>query len=245
MIGAVVELFLSWLLLRLMGYRNLEALGFYPNKKRLLQFLSGVTLSVALVCLLQYVLSVLVHNPWRVNPRYTLHILGSEAYYLVKSVAYENLIFFGALLYILIDKLGIGRAVAIASVAFGIYHWFSWGVFGQPWSMLIDFVILGSMGLAFALSFAWTKSSYLPFALHFGVDMAMMFLFPGKKGNDPTLFIHAFAQDPYAPQGIMSIVYVTIYFGWIPLTCLVYIGLARYWRGVTFFPILRSKNSPK
>ncbi|HTC19617.1 MAG TPA: CPBP family glutamic-type intramembrane protease, partial [bacterium] len=235
-----VELFLSWLLLRLFGYRKLEVLGFYPTRNRLLQFLSGLILAVFLVCLLQYILSVPVHNPWQVNPRYTLHDLGSLALFLFKSVVFENLIFFGAPLYILIDKIGIPRAVGFASVAFGIYHWFSWGVLGQPWPMLIDFVILGGLGLAFALGFAWTKAAYLPFALHFGVDMATM-----SFGKGPALFIHTFAQDPHTPQGVMSIVYVTIFYAWFPLTWLAYIALAWYWRGAAFFPILRSKNSSK
>jgi membrane protease YdiL (CAAX protease family) len=45
------------------------------------------------------------------------------------SVLYEELIFRGVVLYILIKRIGEVKAILISCIAFGIYHWFSYGLF--------------------------------------------------------------------------------------------------------------------
>jgi hypothetical protein len=86
----------------------------------------------------------------------------------VKSVFTEELIFRGALLYILIQKLGSRKAVLVSAIAFGIYHWFSYGVLGNVVAMIFVFIGTGLMGYAWALAFSKTKSIMLPFGLHLG-----------------------------------------------------------------------------
>lgn len=86
----------------------------------------------------------------------------------VKSVLTEELIFRGALLYILIQKLGSSKAVLISAIASGIYHWFSYGVLGNLMAMIFVFIGTGLMGYAWAWAFSKTKSIMLPLGLHLG-----------------------------------------------------------------------------
>lgn len=80
----------------------------------------------------------------------------------------EELIFRGALLYILIQKIGSRKSILISAIAFGIYHWFSYGVLGNVMAMILVFIGTGLMGSALAWAFSKTKSIVLPIGLHFG-----------------------------------------------------------------------------
>jgi hypothetical protein len=53
-------------------------------------------------------------------------------------------------------------------MAFGIYHWFSYGVLGNPMAITLIFIGTGLMGYALAWAFSKTKSIMLPFGLHLG-----------------------------------------------------------------------------
>ncbi|MCY7293030.1 MAG: CPBP family intramembrane metalloprotease [Ferruginibacter sp.] len=64
----------------------------------------------------------------------------------VISVVIEELIFRCVPLYILIKKLGPSKAIIVSACAFGIYHWFSFGVIGNIPQMVIMFVITGLIG---------------------------------------------------------------------------------------------------
>src|ERR1700679_175613 len=121
MMGIVVELLISWLLLKLILKQNLDALGFKPNGERLTALLAGLLWPVLYVALFQYSVSLLVHNPYHLNPNYNLKAFWNANAYVFRSVGYENLIFNGALLYILIKKIGPQKAMWIAGIAFGIY----------------------------------------------------------------------------------------------------------------------------
>jgi membrane protease YdiL (CAAX protease family) len=73
--------------------------------------------------------------------------------------------------------LGIRLACIISAVAFGIYHWFSDEVFGDPIKMILIFITTGILGLMFAYAFASTKSLYLPIGLHFGWNLVTIVVF--------------------------------------------------------------------
>jgi membrane protease YdiL (CAAX protease family) len=146
MIGILVELLISWLLLKYIQKQNLWALGLKPNWQRISELFAGLLWPVIYVGLFQYIVSLLVHNPYKLNPNYNLKAFWNINAYLFRSVAYEDLIFRGALLYILIKRLGPQKAVLISAIAFGIYHWFSFGVIGNPIQMAIVFLLTGAGG---------------------------------------------------------------------------------------------------
>ncbi|MGQ0441262.1 CPBP family glutamic-type intramembrane protease, partial [Bacillus sp. B-TM1] len=49
-------------------------------------------------------------------------------------------IFRGALLYIIMQKIGEKKGAAFSAICFGIYHWFSYGLFGNFIPMILIFV---------------------------------------------------------------------------------------------------------
>jgi uncharacterized protein len=52
--------------------------------------------------------------------------------------------------------------------AFGIYHWFTFGVWGNFMAMILVFVVTGLMGYVFAVAYVKTKSIVLPVGIHLG-----------------------------------------------------------------------------
>ncbi|WP_232424833.1 CPBP family intramembrane glutamic endopeptidase [Algoriphagus resistens] len=101
------------------------------------------------------------------------------------SVLTEELLFRGALLFILIERIGPRKGIMISAVAFGIYHWFSFGIFGNIFPMFFVFIGTGLMGYAWALAFSKTKSIFLPMGLHLGWNFTFNTIFskdPLQKG---------------------------------------------------------------
>jgi len=168
MIGILVAIVISWLLLHLFEKKNILALGFLPIGKRLKQFLIGFLITGTLCVLDQYLEAFLKSSTWVLNENSTGGIILKSFWWDVKSVLTEELIFRGALLYILIQKIGSKKSILISAIAFGIYHWFSYGVLGNVMAMILVFIGTGLMGYAWAWAFSKTKSMMLPFGLHLG-----------------------------------------------------------------------------
>lgn len=177
MIGIIVEFIISWLLLWLVCKKHLSALGFTPTKTRLIQLSTGLSLA-ALFCILYNIFTTaFIKNRWVFNKAFTWEMVLNGAWWTFKSVLYEELIFRGALLYIAIKKLGYKTGCLISAIGFGIYHWFSYGAFGNPLQMFIIFLMTGIFGFMLAFAFAKTKSLYMPAALHFGWNFINMIVF--------------------------------------------------------------------
>lgn len=106
-----------------------------------------------------------------------------------KAAFFEELIFRGALLYLLIKRLGINWACLISASVFGIYHWFSYQMFDRGLiPMVYVFLLTGAGGFMFAYAFAKTKSLYAPLGLHFGwIAISIVVFSAGPLGN--SLFI--------------------------------------------------------
>lgn len=168
MIGILVIIAISWLLLYLIENKHITALGFLPIGKRLKQFLIGFFITGLLCVLDQFLESYLKTSTWIVNENCSGGILLKSFWWDLKSVLTEELIFRGALLYILIQKIGSNKSILISATAFGIYHWFVYGVIGNPIAIILVFIGTGLMGYAWALAFWKTKSIMLPFGLHLG-----------------------------------------------------------------------------
>jgi hypothetical protein len=132
--------------------------------------------------------AALLHNPYHFNTAYSPPDMLKGLWYVFRNVLFEELIFRGALLYILIRRIGPSKAVLIAAIAFGIYHWFTIG-FGKPTQVAFFFLVMGLTGYVFARAFAKTGTILLPFALHFGFNFTIMILFSKNPGIAPQLFV--------------------------------------------------------
>lgn len=168
MLGILVEIALSWLLLYFLERKSILALGLLPLVKRLRQFLLGFIATAVLCALAQLLESFLKSSSWVLNDDITVTTFLQSFWWDVKSVLTEELLFRGAILLILIHRIGATKSILISAAAFGVYHWFSFGVIGNPMAMLFVFIGTGLMGYAWAWAFSKSKSIMLPFGLHLG-----------------------------------------------------------------------------
>lgn len=168
MIGLIGILAISWILLHFIEKKNLSILGLFPLPKRMKQFLAGFLVTSILCFLNLHLESCLKTSTWKLNENITSSILLKSFWWDFKSVLTEELVFRGALLYILIQKIGSQKGIIISAIAFGVYHWFSYGIIGNLMPMIIVFTGTGLMGYAWAWAFSKTKSIMLAFGLHFG-----------------------------------------------------------------------------
>ena len=177
MLGIIFQLALSWLIIWVFEKGNLDVLGFRPTKGRLIDFIIFLMVT-GFLCSTGFLLRMYFgKEEWEVNPALTSSLILNGLWWNIKSVLFEELTFRGVLLYILIRKIGPLKAILVSSVAFGVYHWFSQGSFGNPMGMLMTFFLTGTMGLLFAYGYAKTFSLYITCAIHLGWNFTQGFIF--------------------------------------------------------------------
>jgi uncharacterized protein len=181
MIGIIVELIISWLLLWFIVKKHISVLGFRPSKNRITNLVIGILIAGSCCTVWQLMTTAFIDNNWVLNKQVTAKGIVESSRWIFVSVLYEELIFRGALLYIAITKLGVTKACILSAVCFGIYHWFSYNVFGNPLMMAVVFLMTATVGLSWAYAFAKTKSLYLPTGLHFGWNLFSVVVF--SNGN--------------------------------------------------------------
>ncbi|MGN7867177.1 lysostaphin resistance A-like protein [Chryseobacterium sp. 22458] len=177
MIGIIIELIISWLLLRFIAKKDLSVLGLKPDSTRLIHWSAGLILAAAVCSLYHIMTTAFISNSWILNKQFTLSAALTGLWWVLKSVLFEELLFRGALLYLAIEKWGNTKACIFSAACFGIYHWFSYNAFGNPFQMGIIFVMTAIFGWMLAESFAKTKSLYLPIGLHLGWNLFNIVIF--------------------------------------------------------------------
>jgi len=184
MTGIIVQLAISWLLAWLFEKKGPGVLGLTPSRQRAIDFILFFIIT-AICCSSGFFMRMYFGNEqWEVNPALTIKLVASGIWWNIKSVLFEELIFRGVLLYILIKRIGIQKAIIISAVGFGIYHWFSFQVWGNILQMVIFFIITGTMGLLLAYAYAKNFSLYIPVAIHLGWNFTQIFIFSqGPIGN--------------------------------------------------------------
>jgi membrane protease YdiL (CAAX protease family) len=181
MLGLLVQILLSYAIIYWAQKGNLAVLGLKPTKSRivilfLFAFIAGCISSITFLLRMLF-----VKESWIINPSLDWQLVFNGVWYNIKSVLYEELIFRGVLFYLLIKKLGGTKAILISSIAFGVYHWFTYEVFIDPVKMGWIFVITFSAGCIYALGFYKTNSLYAPIGMHVGWNIVQSFIF--SSGN--------------------------------------------------------------
>jgi membrane protease YdiL (CAAX protease family) len=223
MLANCIILLLSWLLLKFSEKKDLSVLGLSPTLRRLGQLGIGLLLTIPFATAFHLTVAWLVQNPYHPHAGYMAKDLLKTIGWLANSVLYEDLLFRGALLYFLIQRIGASKAILASGIAFGIYHWFSYGVWGHPASMLVVFLTTGLAGTLMAMAFARSRSMYLPFGLHFGVDFVPMVLFSQSKAIGLQLLVKSYPVDPVSPGPVISLLVYIVYFSWFPLLTFLYL----------------------
>lgn len=175
MIGLIL-IAVSWFLLRIQN-RSLSELGFNKPRQRLIEFMGGLMLAGLFVSVQFVLISHFSEFQWVINPDFSFSMALESLRWNINSVLYEELVFRGYLLYKAIELLGARKACFLSAAAFGIYHWFSYDVFGSVVPMIYVFLLTASFGLMLAYSFAMSKSVVLPIALHLGWNIVTILVF--------------------------------------------------------------------
>lgn len=182
MLGNVVILVVFWGLLWL-EKKNLSVLGISPSLLRVLQLLLGFLATLCLAVVLSTLFSFIANFSWVPVPDIGLGFLFEGLYKTLQSVLFEELLFRGYLLYKAITLIGEKKANLISATAFGIYHWFTLGVLGNPELMIWVFVNTGLWGLMFAYAYSRTGSLAFPIGLHWGWNFIDQIIFNQKGGS--------------------------------------------------------------
>lgn len=177
MIGILVQLALSWIIVWFVERKHLSVLGLRPTAQRVAWFFLFILITAA-CCAAGFLMKMYFGGmSWHLNPALSFKLFLSGLWWNISSVLFEELIFRGVLLYILIKRIGAKKAIFISAIAFGIYHWFSFGAIGNPVAMLYTFILTGLMGIVLALGYAKSFSLYIPIGIHLGWNFTQIFIF--------------------------------------------------------------------
>lgn len=202
MIGPILVV-VSWALLKIEG-KNLSVIGFDAPLARLRQFAAGFCVAAIVVALQQLGGAWVAGVPWEFNTSFGRALLFEHVRWTTNSVLFEELLFRGYLLYQAIRWLGVRRGVLLDAAAFGIYHWFSYGLFGDPVMMAFVFVFTGAFGLMLALSFAKTGSVAAPIGLHLGWNLISYLVFSaGPLGS--AILLPSDGSAAISPSGFAGV----------------------------------------
>ncbi len=202
MIGPIL-IVISWILLKAEG-KGLATIGFNAPKARLRQFAIGFLFAGAVAALQQLGRSLVTGIPWELNAALDTALVLEHLRFNINSILFEELIFRGYLLYRAIRWLGIWRGSLLGAAAFGVYHWFSYGAFGNPVMMVFIFILTGAFGLMFSIAFAKTRSVAAPIGLHLGWNMVSYLIFSaGPLGH--AILVPGNGAATIDPTGIASL----------------------------------------
>lgn len=195
MIGIVVILGVSWLLLHFIQEKNLLAFGFLPTKRFGMHFMYGL-LSIFLIRLIILGFEAKFKAiDFTLNPDIHINLLVNSFCYHFKSALTEELIYRGALLIILIDRIGSKKAIWITAIIFGVYHWFSYDMFGGSLiPMIYIFLITGTAGLVWAYCYVKTESIALALGFHLGANFFLSLYLPNQPYGELLYSIKANAE---------------------------------------------------
>lgn len=190
MLQLIGLILISWLIIWLFTKANFSVLGLTPTTERLKYFailfiVSGILSSTTFILRMYF-----AEEKYILTSKLTLDSILLETWHQFRTVMTEELICRGALLYILIKKIGQTKAIIISSVFFAVLHWINGGVWGNLIQMTIVFLFTFAMGLLLAFSYAKTFSLLIPFAIHFGWNLMQNYIFP-DTANGNHIFILA------------------------------------------------------
>lgn len=207
MIGPIL-LAVSWLLLRLEG-RRLDAIGINEPRRRTTEFVLGFVAFGFVAAIQQSGQSLVAGDAFTVNPAVDVPVMLNGLRFTVNSVLFEELLFRGYLLYRAGQWLGPTRAAWLSAAAFGVYHWFSYGVLGNPVAMVYVFLLTGMFGYLWARAFVATGSVAAPIGLHLGWNAVAYLVFSaGPLG--PTLLVPASGARRIEATGFVASVGLNI-----------------------------------
>lgn len=199
MLQLITLILVSWLLIWLFTKGNLAVLGLTPTPERMKYFVILLIVSGILSASAFFLRMFYAQEEYTLTPTLTISSVLIEMWYQLRTVLTEELICRGAILYILIRKIGQTKSIIVTSVFFAILHWLNAGVWGNLTQMIIVFAFTFAMGLLLAFSYAKTFSILIPFAIHYGWNLTQNYIFPDKATGN-----HVFVLATPPPEVTIS-----------------------------------------
>lgn len=221
MIGNIILLLISFLLIWKLKY-PWDALGLKPGIRRVGFLLGGLLLASLIAAGYFSWTAHLADSSLLVNENYTWELFLSGLFWVFRGVLYEELIFRGVPLLILIRYLSVNRACLVSAVCFGIYHWFSYNIIGQPVEMGYVFLITGVAGYMFAYAFALSRTLYLPIGLHLGWNVVTILIYSQGPFGDQLIV-------PQAGETIGTIPSLMLFLYQLLVLPVLTIGVLKVW----------------
>jgi uncharacterized protein len=191
MLQLIVLLAISWMLIWLFEKSNLEVLGILPTKKRIKYFLLFLAVSSLIAASAFLLRTIIAKETYSLSTNLSTQSILYEVLYQFRTVLTEELICRGVLLYWLIKKTGVKKAVLISSLLFAVLHLFNSGVWGNVVNVILLFLFTFLMGLLLAYAYAKTFTIYLPFAIHLGWNIIQNYVFPGSTNGNHIFYLAA------------------------------------------------------
>jgi hypothetical protein len=180
MLGLLIIIVISWLLLHFFEQKSIDALGIMPSVSRVFQFFVGFIVISLIVLINIYVETRILNIDWELKT-VSYSTIFNALWYHLKSALTEDLIFRGAILYILIKRIGAKWAILISALFFGVYHVFSYGMMGERIiPILYVILVTGFAGYVWAYSFYKTKSIMMGLGFHLGINIINAFFFESQ-----------------------------------------------------------------
>ncbi len=174
MLGLLVIIVVSWVLLHFIEKKNIAVLGIIPNCKRSIQFLIGFIIIILISLFTIYLESIVLKVDWELKSNINYKDIFNSFVYHLRSALTEDLVFRGAILYILIQRIGVQKAMILSAISFGIYHVFSYGMTeAKIIPILYVVLITGFTGYVWAYTFHRTKSILMALGFHLGHNLLM------------------------------------------------------------------------
>ena len=124
MIGLVVVILLTWLFLKYVVNEPISVLGIAPTSQRLRELTVGITF-MAIVGFINFLWQADVKEiTYAVSEDYSFFDFLWGSFWVFRSVLFEELLFRGVLLFLLIKYVGIFKGCLFSAITFGVYHWF-------------------------------------------------------------------------------------------------------------------------
>lgn len=182
MLGLLVIIVVSWVLLHFIEKSNIEVLGIIPYGNRIVQLFIGLVFVMLITLLNIYIETLVLKVDWKMQSSINYDLIFDAMIYHLKSALTEDLVFRGAILYILIKRFGAKWGILISALCFGVYHVFSYGMTeASVIPILYVILVTGFVGYVWAYTFYKTKSIFLALGFHIGVNLTNAFFFESQS----------------------------------------------------------------
>jgi uncharacterized protein len=167
----------SWALLHYFSHQSLQALGIRLTGKQVIVCLAFFMLSAFFSSLPYIGRAWFAQEQFAYNTTLSVQQIATDLWYQFRTVCTEELLFRGALFYLLLQRLGAKSAMWISAVLFAIMHVLQPQIWGQPITALMLFVYTLCMGLLLCYSFIKTQTIWVPLAIHLGWNVVQNYFF--------------------------------------------------------------------